>query len=109
MPRPGAAGHRLDPPRVTCAATGAPAVTVPLMAGRPGRMRPAPAPQAPDAGGSGRSTVAPSSARRRTSRLLALGADPHIRDRRFDATALDWARHLHQRATAELLEPLTDR
>jgi ankyrin repeat protein len=42
-----------------------------------------------------------------TRRLLALGADPHIRDRRFDATPLDWARHLHQPATAELLETLT--
>ena len=37
-------------------------------------------------------------------RLLALGADPAIRDRRFDATPLDWARHLHQPTTAELLE-----
>lgn len=43
-----------------------------------------------------------------TRRLLALGADPHIRDCRFDATPLDWARHLHQPATAELLEPLTN-
>ncbi len=40
-----------------------------------------------------------------TRRLLALGADPHVRDRRFDATPLDWARHLGQPATAELLEP----
>ena len=43
-----------------------------------------------------------------TRRLLELGADPHRRDRRFDATPLDWARHLHQPATAELLEGLTD-
>lgn len=42
-----------------------------------------------------------------TRQLLALGADPHVRDRRFDATPLDWARHLHQPATAALLEPLT--
>ncbi|WP_432843433.1 hypothetical protein [Dactylosporangium sp. CA-092794] len=40
-----------------------------------------------------------------TRRLLALGADPHARDRRFGATPLDWARHLGQPATAELLEP----
>ncbi|GAA0278953.1 ankyrin repeat domain-containing protein [Cryptosporangium japonicum] len=40
-----------------------------------------------------------------TRRLLALGADPTIRDRRFDATPLDWARHLHQPATAALLDP----
>ncbi|SHN44923.1 ankyrin repeat domain-containing protein [Cryptosporangium aurantiacum] len=39
-----------------------------------------------------------------TRRLLALGADPLVRDRRFDATPLDWARHLHQEATARLLE-----
>jgi hypothetical protein len=38
-----------------------------------------------------------------TRRLLELGADPSIRDQRFNATALDWARHLHQEATAELL------
>jgi hypothetical protein len=40
-------------------------------------------------------------------RLLELGADPHLRDGRFHATPLDWARHLHQPATAALLEPLT--
>jgi hypothetical protein len=44
-----------------------------------------------------------------TRRLLALGADPHIRDRRFDATPLDWARHLRQPATAAVLEALTSR
>ncbi|MGN9911174.1 ankyrin repeat domain-containing protein [Phytohabitans sp. LJ34] len=42
-----------------------------------------------------------------TRRLLDLGADPNLRDKRFDATPLDWARHLHQPATAALLEPLT--
>ncbi|MFE9751223.1 ankyrin repeat domain-containing protein [Saccharothrix saharensis] len=42
-----------------------------------------------------------------TRRLLALGADPDLRDRRFDATPLDWARHSHQPTTVELLEPLT--
>lgn len=42
-----------------------------------------------------------------TRRLLALGADPTIRDRRFDDTPLAWARHLHQPATAALLEALT--
>ncbi|MGI5241605.1 ankyrin repeat domain-containing protein [Dactylosporangium sp. CA-139066] len=39
-----------------------------------------------------------------TRRLLALGADPRARDRRFGATPLDWARHLGQPATAALLE-----
>lgn len=43
-----------------------------------------------------------------TRRLLALGADPQIRDRRFDATPLDWARHLHQPSTAEILEAPTN-
>lgn len=42
-----------------------------------------------------------------TRRLLDLGADPNLRDRRFDATPLGWARHLGQPATAALLEPLT--
>ncbi|MCW6006446.1 hypothetical protein K1W54_17960, partial [Micromonospora sp. CPCC 205371] len=42
-----------------------------------------------------------------TRRLLDLGADPDLRDRRFDATPLDWARHLHQPWTAALLEPVT--
>jgi ankyrin repeat protein len=40
-----------------------------------------------------------------TRRLLELGADRGIRDKRFDATPLDWARHLNQHSTAELLEP----
>jgi len=42
-----------------------------------------------------------------TRRLLDLGADPDLRDRRFDATPLDWARHLGRRETAAVLEPLT--
>ena len=42
-----------------------------------------------------------------TRRLLDLGADPDLRDRRFDATPLDWARHSDQPLTADLLEPLT--
>ncbi|GIJ73113.1 ankyrin repeat domain-containing protein [Virgisporangium ochraceum] len=40
-------------------------------------------------------------------RLLELGADPQLRDGRFQATPLDWARHLHQPSTAAILEPLT--
>jgi hypothetical protein len=44
-----------------------------------------------------------------TRRLLALGADPDLRDRRFDATPLDWANHLRRPETAALLEPLTNR
>jgi hypothetical protein len=39
--------------------------------------------------------------------LLDLGADPDIRDCRFDSTPLGWARHFGQLAMAELLEPLT--
>lgn len=35
--------------------------------------------------------------------LLALGADPTVRDARFDATPLDWARHFEQEDTAALL------
>jgi hypothetical protein len=31
-----------------------------------------------------------------TRRLLDLGADPNLRDHRFDATPLDWARHSQQ-------------
>jgi ankyrin repeat protein len=42
-----------------------------------------------------------------TRRLLALGADPDLRDQRFDATPLGWARHLGQPATAALLESVT--
>ncbi len=42
-----------------------------------------------------------------TRHLLALGADPDLRDRRFDATPLDWARHFQRRATAALLDPVT--
>jgi hypothetical protein len=42
-----------------------------------------------------------------TRRLLDLGADPNLRDQRFDTTPLDWARHFHQLATAALLEPAT--
>ncbi|MET0233424.1 MAG: hypothetical protein ABW224_02175, partial [Kibdelosporangium sp.] len=30
-----------------------------------------------------------------TRRLLELGADPDLRDQRFDATPLNWAQHLH--------------
>ncbi|MFV2019382.1 ankyrin repeat domain-containing protein [Micromonospora sp. LOL_023] len=39
--------------------------------------------------------------------LLDLGADPDLRDQRFDATPLGWAKHLHQMATATLHEPVT--
>ncbi|GAB2967957.1 ankyrin repeat domain-containing protein [Saccharothrix stipae] len=42
-----------------------------------------------------------------TRRLLELGADPDLRDQRFDATPLDWARHFHQLSTADLLGPVT--
>jgi ankyrin repeat protein len=36
--------------------------------------------------------------------LLDLGADPSLRDARFDATPLDWARHLDRPAVVEVLE-----
>ena len=41
-----------------------------------------------------------------TRRLLDLGADPDLRDQRFDATPLDWARHFHQVSSTDLLEPV---
>ncbi|KAA0114003.1 ankyrin repeat domain-containing protein [Mycolicibacterium sp. P9-22] len=37
--------------------------------------------------------------------LLAAGADPTLRDTRFDATAQGWARHAYQDEAAELLNP----
>ena len=39
--------------------------------------------------------------------LLRLGADPDIRDQRFDATPLSWARHFSQQELIDLLTPLT--
>jgi hypothetical protein len=39
--------------------------------------------------------------------LLRLGADPGIRDKRFDSTPLDWARYFGQEQLVALLEPLT--
>lgn len=39
--------------------------------------------------------------------LIGLGADPNIRDARFDATPLGWAEHFHHRATGEFLRPIT--
>jgi ankyrin repeat protein len=39
--------------------------------------------------------------------LLRLGADPDIRDARFDGTPLSWARYFGQQSLVELLEPLT--
>ncbi len=39
--------------------------------------------------------------------LVDLGADPDIKDTRFDSTPLGWARHFGQQATIEFLEPLT--
>ena len=39
--------------------------------------------------------------------LLQLGADPNIKDGRFNSTPLGWARHFHQGATIELLVPVT--
>jgi Ankyrin repeats (many copies) len=39
--------------------------------------------------------------------LLRLGADPELRDQRFDSTPLGWARYSGQDQLIELLEPLT--
>jgi ankyrin repeat protein len=39
--------------------------------------------------------------------LLRLGADPGLRDQRFDSTPLGWARYSGQQQLIELLEPLT--
>jgi ankyrin repeat protein len=39
--------------------------------------------------------------------LLRRGADPDIRDARFDGTPLSWARYFGQDAVADLLAPLT--
>jgi hypothetical protein len=39
--------------------------------------------------------------------LLSRGADPDIRDMRFDSTPLGWARHFGQDQLIELLEPIT--
>lgn len=39
--------------------------------------------------------------------LIRLGADPNIPDKRYQSTPLGWARHFHQPALVELLEPLT--
>jgi ankyrin repeat protein len=39
--------------------------------------------------------------------LLRLGADPDLRDQRFDSTALGWARHFGQQPLIDLLEPIT--
>ena len=38
--------------------------------------------------------------------LLRLGADPGLRDQRFDSTPLGWARHFGQEELVALLEPL---
>jgi hypothetical protein len=40
--------------------------------------------------------------------LLRLGADPNIRDERFDSPPLGWAQHSGQQALVELLEPITE-
>jgi hypothetical protein len=39
--------------------------------------------------------------------LLAHGADPTIRDARFDSTPLGWARHFDHHELVDLLEPIT--
>ena len=39
--------------------------------------------------------------------LVGLGADPGIRDARFDATPLGWAEHFGEQAMADYLRPLT--
>ena len=39
--------------------------------------------------------------------LLRLGADPDLRDHRFDSTPLGWARYFGHQPLIDLLEPLT--
>ena len=39
--------------------------------------------------------------------LLALGADPTIRDKQFDATPLGWAQYCERADIVEVLTPLT--
>jgi len=39
--------------------------------------------------------------------LLRLGADPGIRDERFDSTPLGWAQYFGQQELIDLLEPIT--
>ena len=39
--------------------------------------------------------------------LLTLGARTDVRDKRFDATPLEWAEHTERDAMVELLRPLT--
>jgi ankyrin repeat protein len=39
--------------------------------------------------------------------LLRLGADPDLRDHRFNGTPLGWARYFGRQELIELLEPLT--
>jgi ankyrin repeat protein len=39
--------------------------------------------------------------------LIGLGADPAVRDARFDSTPLGWAEHFGHRAVADFLRPLT--
>ena len=41
------------------------------------------------------------------TKLLGLGADPNIRDKRFRATPLGWAQHFNRTALIHLLGPLT--
>ena len=41
--------------------------------------------------------------------LLALGADPTLKDCRFDGTPLDWAEHFNKLETAALLREISDR
>jgi ankyrin repeat protein len=39
--------------------------------------------------------------------LIALGADPGLRDNRFHSTPLGWAEHFGHQAMADYLRPLT--
>jgi hypothetical protein len=39
--------------------------------------------------------------------LLATGADPNLRDRRFNGMPLGWARHFHREEAIDLLAPVT--
>jgi ankyrin repeat protein len=45
---------------------------------------------------------------RLAEKLLDLGADPQLRDQRFNATPLGWARHFGQQPLIDLLQPHTE-
>jgi len=77
-----------------------------LLGGSPTRiLRLAPAAQ--DMLADGRLKVSDAVSAELARTLLRLGADPDIRDHRFDSTPLGWACYFGQQSLIDLLEPLT--